>query len=50
MICPLEIDETRYTNINLGVVPSTVDVEKLTMRAAKAGRQWNCGRSIETGI
>ena len=35
---PLEIDETRYTNINLGVVPSTVDVEKLTMRVSE-GRE-----------
>lgn len=35
---PLEIDETRYTNINLGVVPSTVDVGKLTERVSE-GRQ-----------
>lgn len=35
---PLEIDETRYTNINLGVVPSTVDVGKLTERVSE-GRE-----------
>ncbi|MGN0658675.1 MAG: V-type ATP synthase subunit I [Emergencia sp.] len=29
---PLEITQTRYTTINLGVVPSTVDVEKLSQR------------------
>jgi len=29
---PLEIDETRYTKINLGVVPSAADMETLTRR------------------
>lgn len=32
---PLDNDETKYTTVNLGVVPSTVDVEKLSQRVGE---------------